>query len=269
MTSEFIIPLSIAIGSANDANAPAIGWASIMPGGLITASTQETANPAANVADGLTWDFWRPVSGDTAAWLAVDVTYPALVDYAGIAAHNLGSIGATITVQAWIDGVWQDVHEIVPEDDRPIMALFSETEASQWRIALSGYTGQPSVGIVNIGQAMRLQRNIYVGHSPINLSRNTNIKPNISMGGQFLGRSIQRRGAETSIVIGNLTPEWYRETFDPFVQYARTGAFFWSWRPSDYENEVGYVWTTDDIAPSNQRNNGMMQVSFRVEGITE
>lgn len=267
--TDFILPLSIAIGSVADANAPAIGYASILPGGTLTASSSETANPVANVADGLTWDYWRPNPGDTAAWIAVDVEYDTACDYVGLAAHNLGTIGATVTLQAYISGVWTDVHVMEPQDDRPIMGLFSELEASQLRVSLSGYTGQPSIGIVHLGLALRLQRNIYVGHSPINLARNTTIKPNTSMGGQFLGRSIQRKGAGTQIAIGNLTPEWYREQFEPFVQHARTSAFFWSWRPNDYSAEVGYVWTGDDLAPSNQRSNGMMQVSFKVEGITE
>ncbi len=269
MTTVVISPVVIGSAVDNDANRGAVGYQSIAPDSTITASSAESGYEAANVADGLTWDFWRPNNGDLAAWIAFDTTYDEAADYVGIAAHNLGSIGATVTVQAYISGTWQDIHEFTPTNDKPLMALFDEIEAAQWRLSLSGYTGQPSIGIINVGVAMRLQRNIYVGHSPITLSRRTNVKPNISNGGQFLGRSIDRQGADTDIKLSNLTPTWYRETFDPFVEYARTGAFFWMWRPADYPDEVGYVWTTDDIRPVNQRNNGMMTVAFKVTGLTE
>lgn len=270
MTTVVISPVVIGSAVDNDANRGAIGYESIAPDSTITASTEATGYEAANVADGLTWDFWRPLDGDTAAWIAFDYGSLVSVDYVGIAVHNLGSIGASVTVQAYIGGMWQDVHEFTPTSDAPLMALFEALEAQEWRLVLSGYTAYdtPSIGVVNIGTAMRFQRNIYVGHTPITMGRNTNIKPNLSNTGQFLGRSVERRGAQTNIALNNLTPDWYRETFEPFAQYAITGAFFWMWRPDDYPEEVGYVWTTTDIIPSNQRNNGMMSVSFKVEGIT-
>src|SRR5690625_3349132 len=120
-----------------------------------------------------------------------------------------------------------------------------------------------------LGRALRMKRHIYRGHTPANLSRQTDILPQRSVNGAFLGRSVIRRGIATTYAFNNLPADWYRENFDPFVQSALERPFFVAWRPDDHPEERIYGWTPVGIAPINSGTRDFMSVSFGVEGIAE
>ena len=88
-------------------------------------------------------------------------------------------------------------------------------------------------------------------------------------GGQWLGRSIIRKGVTTSYQWRHLKAAWYRQYFDPFVKSARTTPFFIAWRPETYPNEVAYAWAKSDIRPSNMGIRDFMEVTLSVEGLTD
>jgi hypothetical protein len=118
-----------------------------------------------------------------------------------------------------------------------------------------------------MGQALTMQRRIYQGHTPLTLSRDTELSNNVSEGGQYLGRSIIRKGASTSAQWTHLNASWYRANFDPFVKSARTNPFFIGWRPLQYPNELGFVWTDSDIAPQNTGPRDFMSVGVNFRGL--
>ena len=72
---------------------------------------------------------------------------------------------------------------------------------------------------------------------------------------------------ETQIALQNLRPDWYRANIKPWLSARPRKPFFWPWRPGDYPNEVGFGWITKEPQPSNQRRNGMMQITIAVNGI--
>jgi hypothetical protein len=121
--------------------------------------------------------------------------------------------------------------------------------------------------VVYCGKLLVLQRRIYVGHTPGNYGRTSKVINAKSENGSFLGRIVLNEMTKTSVALENLTPDWYRTYFDPFVTAAREDPFFWAWRPSSYPAECGYAWLTNDPKPNNSLPNGMMQVSFEISGI--
>jgi hypothetical protein len=70
--------------------------------------------------------------------------------------------------------------------------------------------------------------------------------------GNFLGRKIRRKGQQTSFSWQNLTDDWMRSTFKPFINHAKTKPFFIQWRPDYFTDEVGFGFSTGDIIPTNQ-----------------
>jgi hypothetical protein len=114
-----------------------------------------------------------------------------------------------------------------------------------------------------------MQRGLYGGHSPINLSRVTVSRSNRSEGGQFLGRYIVRSGFKTSAEWGHLTASWYRENFDPFVESATQYPFFFAWRPETFPDEVAYCWTDGDIQPANMGIKTLMSVGININAAGE
>jgi len=148
------------------------------------------------------------------------------------------------------------------------MFLFERERKNRWRIRITGDT-VPTIGVIFIGRTLEMQRAIYGGHSPITLSRVTKRTPVNSESGNNLGLSVVRRGVSTSFSWNNLTAQWYRNNFDPFVRYATqsAGTFFIAWRPSKYPNEVGYCWVdANDITPSNNGTRNLMDVTMPVKG---
>lgn len=245
-----------------DANAARIGYQSLS--GAITATNEAVAYPATSAGNPLTYSYWRPTSLPS-YW---EINFGSLrsVDYIGIASHELGSSGCTCVAQYWNGSAWVDLYSFIPASNTPVMLLFDEIQTSRIRIGILSGT-PPRVGVVYVGQSLVMQRPIYGGHEPITLNRTTVYKNNASESGQWLGRSVRRGGAKTSFSWQSLTANWYRENFDPFASAARFTPFFIAWRPFTFANEVGYVWTTKDISPSNSGRRDFMSVSISVEGL--
>lgn len=243
-------------------NHPRIGWQNLLRDAEVTASGQSGQNDPDATQNALTWDFWIPNT------LPAIITYTLEeargFDYIGIAAHTLGSDGSTVTL-AYHDGAdWVDIKAVSPEDDSPILMLFNEIETDRIRLTITG-TASPAIGVVYGGVILATQRKIYQGHKPITLSKRTTIRPQRSEGGQWLGRSIIREGAETTIALSNLKADWVRTYLKPFMDSAIKYPFFFAWRGETFPEEVAYCWTEQNIVPTNSGPKDFMGVSFDVD----
>lgn len=254
----------------------------------VTTATADSALPdfpAASVANPLTYEFWRPM-GTSGVLTATFAAGP--VDYVGIAAHNMA--GGSVHVEVLSnpepqtglyveDGYWVDGYAansgfvfppqlpiVFPVDNSPIMLLFRERQAFGVRITVSG--SAPAIGVLYAGKALAMQRKVWGGINPINFTRRTTIRPNVSEGGQWLGRSIIRQGSETSVTWRNLSYDWYKSDFDPFVEAARTRPFFFGMKPDKYPEITGYVWTAEDITPSISGTRNYVDVTVGMEGLS-
>ena len=234
--------------------------------GTASASSEEANFPSDAPLNELTYEFWRPTALP-ATW-TLDAVLPSYADYIGIAAHTLGSSSCTVTIQSSPDNsTWTNIDSLTPTDDSPIMFLFDEVLARYYRLSITGGADMPSVGVVYVGQTLDMMRPCFGGLTPINLSRNSVIRPNKSEGGQWLGRSVIRQGTSMSVSYKNLDGDWLRTYFQPFMIDAISYPFFYAWRPDNYPDACGYVWTTKDIVPSNQGVNSLMQVGWDMQGI--
>ena len=238
-----------------------IGYQNLTYGLTPTASSAAAGFPAIAATYPTTFEYWTPTALP-ATW-AVDLGAAQFVDYCGLVG-NLN--GATVAIQSSSDNAtWTTRGTITPTIDRINMALFLQASLRYWRLSITG--GIPNIAVVYIGKTLAMQRKIYQGHTPLNLSRTTELSNNMSDGGQYLGRSVIRKGAQTSCDWSHLTADWYRANFDPFVKAARTAPFFIAWRPEQYPNELGYVWTENDIAPQNSGPKNYMSVSVSFMGL--
>ncbi len=232
-------------------------------GSTVTASSEQEGFPVSASLNELTYEFWRPESLP-ATW-ELNLSSPRNADYLGIASHTLK--GLNIILEYDNNGVWEEITQFTPDENDPIMVLFEQVETTKFRLTING-SEIPSIGVIFIGQTLQMLRPIYGGHSPIKLSRSTEIEPNRSERGQWLGRSLVRKGVSASYSWDNLSDIWYRNFFDPFVEYATQsrGTFFIAWRPGKYPKEVGYCWTLSDIEPVNTGVRNLMSVEMDVVG---
>lgn len=243
-------------GAANYAR---IGYQTYGRTGTWAASTEAVDRPALQLKYAQTTKFWQPTA--STSWVKLDIGSAETVDYVGLVGMYAG---IQIDLEYSFDDVsWTTVDSRIPANNDAIMYLFSEVTARYWRLSFSG--GIPSLAVAYVGQALVMQRGVYGGHSPAKLSRSTGYTTNITETGQFAGRSIVKKGYNTSISWDNLTANWYRANFDPFVKSARSYPFFIAWRPSTFPDEIVYAWTNSDIKPTNQGQRDLMDVSVDME----
>lgn len=250
-----------------------IGYDNFVPTSTVTFSSEQAEYPADAIQRETTFERWQP-TGTTSEYLVIDqgASGVGAASYLGIAAHTLGSAGATVEIAHSVDNSSYTVVETLePANNGAIMFIFPEVESRYWRVRVVTASFAPEIGVVYIGSVLEMQRPIYGGHSPITLSRQTERRPTKSQKGQWLGVSLVRHGLQSSYNWKHLTAAWYRSTFDPFVQAARSKPFFIAWRPADYPQEVVYGWLppSNDIQPSNMGIRDLMDVSMSVEGYAD
>lgn len=198
-----------------------------------------------------TWERWTSASGTMQE--TFQTSSASKMNYIAIGAHNLGTKGSEVLVETspTVAGTWTARGSATPTDNKPIFFLFDDVDTvADVRVTITGGTDR-EVGVIYAGEVLIMQRAIYGGHSPIVLSSVTDYQSAISDSGQFLGRTITRKGQRSSFSWSNLTPDWYREKFQPFVNSAKSNPFFIKWRPDKFSDEVAFGFTTGDIKPTN------------------
>jgi hypothetical protein len=254
-----------ALNSADfNANNPVIGYKNYILQSGISATSERDDFPASNVFNTSTAEYWESEI-DTVQYLEFNINISA-IDYVGIAAHNLSGMEYEIEYKVGAGGTWTAVESpLTPSDNSAIVWYFEPILADFWRIKITPTAGNnPKIGVVYIGEATRLQRRVYVGHTPIVYGRKTNVTTGMSENGDYLGRIVKNRSLSSSVKQNNITASFYRSVVEPFVKHAdvESKPYFFAWRPSSYPLECGYCWNTSNIVPQNERPNGMMDFSI-------
>lgn len=251
-----------------NANNPLICFDNIVELANVTASSEDANFPATNVANPATDLLWK---GASVTAITLDVSNPDLdtIDYVGIVGHNFFTAGVAVKVQLDLGAGYVDYTTAeIPADDGPLLfRLPVVTGGETVRIHMAAGDAIPQMAVVYVGRSMAVQRRLYVGHTPINMGRSVRVVNGISESGNYLGAVIVGEVNETTIELQNLSPIWYRNYLDPFIEVCKYTPFFFAWRPSTYPDEVGYCWITNDPKPVNQRANGMMSISMDLRGI--
>jgi hypothetical protein len=244
-----------------DLNHARIGYENLAFGLTPTASTAATGHPAISATYPTTYEFWTPTALP-ATW-AVDFGTAKEIDFFGL----VGDMNnCTVAIESSTDNsTWTAQDTRTGITDRINLFLFAPVTARYWRLSIS--VAIPRIAVAYIGKALAMQRKIYQGHTPLTLSRETELSNNVSEGGQYLGRSIIRKGASTSADWQHLKAAWYRANFDPFVKSAREYPFFIGWRPQQYPNELGFVWTGGDLSPQVTGPRDFVSVSMSFRGL--
>ncbi len=251
-----------------DGRNPRIGWHNLVTQSNAFADQSATDHPEGYLGIPATYLYWKGEDSDDQT-IGVSLGTAATVNYIALARHNLGTIGATYVIESSSNGSnWTELtDERILPNDNSLIHEFEDTFASWFRVSLSGMFGVPEVGVMYVGQILRLQRRLYVGHTPLVYGRKSDVTNSFSEDGQFLGRVVRSRRYESSIALQNLTPSWFRNKLEPFFHESVQSPYFVAWRPSQYPTETGYVWNTSDPTVSNQRANGMMQAEWSFQGI--
>jgi hypothetical protein len=255
------------VGANQPLNRARILWSPIT--GTITAGGTN-ADLAANDYTNQRWSTntfptsWKVVTGADAN-----------VDCIFIAAHNLGSAGATFTVQttATVGGTFITRATIVPTDNSTIAVMFNNAGSPyvvrEVRIQILSATGTVQIGIIRAGVALQMEQPVFGGVKPIGLSRLVETRHSQSETGQWLGRTIQRQASATEMNWTHLTSAWYRSTFQPFSLSLPQTPFGLIQNPLRMPESVAWCWTDQPPAPENMGVLDFMAVSLPITGFLE
>lgn len=262
---------------------PRIGYDNVVTEANVLGSTSLAGFPADSVGNALTYELWKP--SELPAALDIDAGAPVTADYVAFGAHNLS--GCRITLSYSTDGsTYTPTVEGVVVRNKAGMMLFEPVTARYWRLDILGWATSPTLsldfvnrvyavgdyteaddtylGVLYLGRALQMERGIYQGHTPGEFARNDEIRPSVSEGGQWLGRTVVRKGYDTSYSFSNLRADWVRSTLAPFLDAAVTDPFFIAWRPETKADEVLLGWTQGPIVPTNSGPRDLMSVDFNV-----
>lgn len=243
-------------------NYPRIGWNSITRRGTIAASSEAAGYPATNAASPFEYAYWQ-ATGTTAQTLTLTFDASEDVDFVGIAAHNLGTAGATVQVQE-NDGGWSNIGPAVsPLDDTPIGIMLSSRSLSEIRLSITGMSEAPYLGVLYVGEALTFPQRTYAGQGkPANMARATEYMTSQSVTGKWLGRSIKRQRNWVDVPIAHFSETWAAANFDAFAEDARSYPYFLMPRPADYPKDIQFKWAQSDLVPERMGVGGnLMQVT--------
>jgi hypothetical protein len=243
-----------------------IGYIDYARSGTVTPSTEAVGFEADATQNRFTYDLYRPTA--LPATLTYDLGAAKAYNYIGIAGHTLGTAQTTVVAEYSTDNITYTTLDVdhIPANDRAIMLLFDEVTARYMRLTLSGAT-IPSISVVYCGSTLDMYRPFYSGHTPGVLSRMTTVKPNKSVGGQWLGRSVIRQGLSAQYKWNNTPLSWYETYMDPFSKAAITDPFFIAWNPLEHPTHVLYAWTSEDVKPTLSGTLDFCEFGFSVDGI--
>lgn len=230
----------------------------------ISVTTEVATSPATNMANPSTAFGWKATDTFTQSITISNPTNQP-IDYIGIARHNLNQ--PNLRMNVLLNGVVA-LGNLAATNQQALLVLLDEATPNTIEIQIVGASEPPSIAVLYIGKSTRMERNIYVGHTPINYGRDRSVVNGVSQSGQWLGEVVLNQSLSTAVDLQNLTPDWYRSELDPFFAQSPRKPCFWAWRPGKYPAEVGYCWVDGNPRPSNQRSNGMMQVSWNFRGIS-
>lgn len=234
-----------------------------------SAGSPDPGFPVTNLANPSTNFRWR--ASNSAGRIITIQNAGASINYIGIARHNLNQ--ENIQVRIDFNGV--TVYDFQPVfNEQSLLFVFQEAMPTTIEIYIqdpsniNASIGNPlEIAAIYVGLGIRLERNIYVGHTPITMGRNRTAINGVSQSGEYLGEIVTNQSLSTNVTLSNLTPSWYRSILDPFFKRNPRGPCFFAWRPASYPSEVSYCWVTGNPRPENSRANGMMGVSFDLVGI--
>jgi len=255
--TQCLEPLPLPSTSNFPLNYARIGYENTLLNGSATATSDTVGS--ANMLTPSTYDKWRPVLDPSDCTL---IGVSKLCNYVGIAAHNLS--GATIVVNISNGGALTEIYNGVAPSNKPLRIGFTESTYDRVFIDVSGTT-VAEIGVVYLGKELEMMRPNYSGYSPATLSSKDVFTPQMSDGGQFLGKQLVRKGFATQANFQHLTYEWYESEFQPFVEAAKTTPYFWAWNLQEHPNEIVFGWTNENIKPSLMGIRNWLEVSFDID----
>jgi hypothetical protein len=200
-----------------------------------------------------------------ATWV-IDAGSAQSVSYCGIAAHDLGTKGATVILESSPDNTtWTTRVTHVPTDDSAILMLLAVTSVRYWRIRVTG-ANIPTIAVIRFGLVTEFPRPaVYAPSISFERTKQTTYSANQTEGGQWAGRTVVRKALAPVMTVNNLSETWIASDWDGLALAAETSPMFVADRPGGYPKSVAYAFSNADLRAERQTPNAAIANSVTLE----
>lgn len=252
-----------------EANAqPFVAYRNLLAEGTVTDAALPAAAPRANAVTESTFDFWE--SDNDPDTLRVSLASAQEAAVAMIAAHSLGSQGATLEVQYYDGADWQTIHSVTPTDDQPFCIIWDAISADGWGLRITGALAQ--IGMAWIGPRLVIPGGVLPDYSPVWAGRRVTKYPGTSRRGQWFGQRIERVGGSVAPEFMPIPYTFAESNMAEFRDHYNEGrAFVWASAPSVFPDDVAYCWAPDEavFAPTVLAGGELVNLALTMEAYVE
>lgn len=198
----------------------------------------------------------------------------------GIARHNAGSVGATLTFahSATVGGTYTDFHVIEPVDNSIVWDTFNvnpdlsyitdEITARYIRLTVSGHSADLYIADLYVGEKLDLPDNTDDGLVGYEWCDNDEIITNLTYTNELVGITTLAKLPTAVLKMNNVLPSWMRTYYAGVIVALKTAPIYWRWK--EYGVSAFYCWPQKNTGQPRYVEKGKY-VSFeiKVEGIRE
>lgn len=250
------------------ANKPLIGWHDLVQRSNIRADIEDQYFPAINLTNPSTAQQWRSTA-KTEQSLYVSFQSTELVDYIGIARHNLGSSGASVSVEVRSSDnpdEWRMVFtETILPDDSPAILRFEPVIALEVAVRIKPAFLPPRIGVLYAGRLTVMQHGMAQGVTALPYAYDTEVVTGQAESGDYLGRIVTGQSKSLSFEFEYISYKWFRQHLDGFAKASMVKPFFFAWLPQEFPRDCGFGWLESDIQPVTERFENELVVSFSLQ----
>lgn len=244
-------------------------------GGVVSASAADAGFPETNATSWLiTGGGWKATANPE---INLSLTLPAaenLNSYA-LFKHNLGTLGGvTVKLQHSDDGLtWTDFigSAKVPGDDKAIFFIGTGITKLFWRLNFTGLVVGDTliIGQAFVGNALRMFSPPETGFTPPELALNNQYISSRADGGDYLGRSLIRRGSQMQFNNSIVHKDWIRDNWQVVMRAIEKTPFYYAWDNVNFPVEVAYCYVEKKIATPKYVNSAYFSLSLKFIALIE
>lgn len=225
--------------------------------------------PAARLTDGIT--SWQAGFAIGDGEVIYDLGASKAARMIAIARHNLGSVGATLTVyhsSTGTSGPWTSFGSLAPADDSPTGVLVTEVSSRYWRVVLSGHSAAAYIGDLTVSPVFLLPSGMPVDWTPPSYNRQGKVLANTARNGTDLaGLSIEDEPALADITMDLVNASWFASNWKALFSHLTSSPLYFCWDTTELPDDMMFCWLRQ-VPQAPLKVAGMYQsTSIQVEGI--
>lgn len=185
-----------------------------------------------------------------------------------IARHNLGSVGATVTVQRSSDNAtYTTAFSVTPTDNSVIYSKQTQINYRYYKIRISGHSAAAYIADMAFGLRADLERSQKHGFIKPEFSDNDKIIPNVTRGNNLVGLTVDSALKTATFDLFYYSSSFFSSHWSALVATMKLYPIYISW---DDTEKPFYCWPDSNMPePEYSKNiSGYYDAKLKMQGIT-